>query len=262
MSLTLGEKIRQAREEQGVSISEAAEQTRISALYLESIENDDYRPLPGGIFNKGFLKSYAKHLGLDEQEALQDYAALISQQGSDVNDDPKTYRPEVLTDEGSRLGLLPTMIFAVIILGLIVWAVLAFRKNYSGDSTPTIANANVNTNANVSITPTPTPTPEISLKDSKIEIKPVTNPVWISTIVDGTKSAGIIKSDSPKVFEPKENFKLYYSKDQSENLELSINGKKIKLPSEAANSKQNSVDIEINVENANKIYQSGEITAL
>ena len=78
MSLTLGEKIRQAREERGISISEVAEQTRISALYLESIENDDYRPLPGGIFNKGFVKSYAKHLGLDEQEALQEYAALLS----------------------------------------------------------------------------------------------------------------------------------------------------------------------------------------
>ena len=75
MSLTLGEKLRQAREERGISISEVAEQTRISAHYLESIENDDYRPLPGGIFNKGFVKSYAKFIEIDEQEALQDRLA-------------------------------------------------------------------------------------------------------------------------------------------------------------------------------------------
>ena len=70
MSLTLGEKLRQAREERGISISEVAEQTRISPHYLDSIENDDYRTLPGGIFNKGFVKSYAKYVGIDEQDAL------------------------------------------------------------------------------------------------------------------------------------------------------------------------------------------------
>ena len=77
MSITLGEKLRQAREERGISISEVAEQTRISPMYLECIESDNYKPLPGGIFNKGFLKSYAKYVGLDEQEVLQEYARLV-----------------------------------------------------------------------------------------------------------------------------------------------------------------------------------------
>src|SRR6185369_11249664 len=99
MSLTLGEKLRQAREERGISISEVAEQTRISPHYIDSIENDDYRTLPGGIFNKGFVKSYAKYVGVDEQEALQDYSRLISQQEGAGGEEPKTYRPEVLTDD-------------------------------------------------------------------------------------------------------------------------------------------------------------------
>src|SRR5438045_1412032 len=101
MSLTLGEKLRQAREERGISISEVAEQTRISPHYLDSIENDDYRTLPGGIFNKGFVKSYAKYVGIEEQEALQDYSHLTaSQQGEGApSEEPKTYRPEVLTDD-------------------------------------------------------------------------------------------------------------------------------------------------------------------
>ena len=68
MSMTLGEKLRQAREDRGISLSEVAEQTRISPLYLESIENDDYRNLPGGIFNKGFIKTFAKYVGVDEQD--------------------------------------------------------------------------------------------------------------------------------------------------------------------------------------------------
>jgi len=77
MSLSLGEKLRQAREERGISVSEVAEQTRISPLYIKAIENDDYKPLPGGIFNKGFVRSYARYVGFDEEEALRDYAELI-----------------------------------------------------------------------------------------------------------------------------------------------------------------------------------------
>jgi cytoskeletal protein RodZ len=142
MSLTLGEKLRQARESRGISISEVAEHTRISALYLESIENNDYRALPGGIFNKGFVKSYAKYLGLNDQEALQDYAALITEQGSDANDDPKTYRPQVLTDERSRSGLLPTAIFSIIIVGLIVWGIMAFLQYFQYSQNQPVADAN------------------------------------------------------------------------------------------------------------------------
>ena len=80
MAESLGEKLRQAREARGISISEVAEQTRISSQYLEGIEADDYRTLPGGIFNKGFIKSFAKFVGIDEDEALQDYSRQLSQQ--------------------------------------------------------------------------------------------------------------------------------------------------------------------------------------
>lgn len=260
MSLTLGEKLRQAREERGMSISEVAEQTRISALYIESIENDDYRPLPGGIFNKGFVKSYAKTLGLDEQEALQDYAAVLAQQGGDVNDDPKTYRPEVLTDERSGWGMFPTLIFAAAIVGLIVWGAMAFLNYYNSEKSPAVANVNNNAdsaNLNAAPTPTPTPTP-ISINEAKIQVKPVSAEVWVSATVDGKKTSGIIKSDDKKVYEPKEDFKLSYAREQAQNVQLTINGKQIKLPSEPASG--STFDILITKENINQIYQSGEIS--
>ncbi len=128
MSLTLGEKLRQAREERGISVSEVADQTRISPLYIKLIEENDYRTLPGGIFNKGFVKSFAKFVGVDEQEALQEYAALLNTQNVSVEDEPKTYRPQVLTDDRSSSGL-RTIIFAAVILGLMAAGIL-FLKNY------------------------------------------------------------------------------------------------------------------------------------
>src|SRR4051812_3133628 len=124
MSSSLGEKLRQAREAKGFTIAEVAEQTRISPLYLESIDNDDYRPLPGGIFNKGFIKSYAKLVGLNEQECLADYTRLISQSEGEAQDEFKVYRPEVLTDDRSRSSMAPTIIFAVVILAVMTGGLL------------------------------------------------------------------------------------------------------------------------------------------
>src|SRR2546423_13813149 len=114
MSESLGEKLRQAREEKGLNLADVAEQTRISSLYLQSIENDDYRTLPGGIFNKGFVKSYAKFVGINEQEALQDYSQIVSEAANNEETaDLRPYRPEVLTDDGSSASMTPTIILAV-----------------------------------------------------------------------------------------------------------------------------------------------------
>src|SRR5215218_6977901 len=143
MAETLGEKLRQAREARGLTLSEVADQTRISSLYLESIENDDYRTLPGGIFNKGFVKSYAKYVGIDEQEALQDYSRLIAnQEGGVTSEDPKTYRPEVLTDDRATSSMIPTIIFAVIILGLMSWGLLKLVDYIQNQQSQPAANTN------------------------------------------------------------------------------------------------------------------------
>lgn len=264
MSLTLGEKLRQAREARGVSISEVAEQTRISGLYLECIENDDYRTLPGGIFNKGFVKSFAKLVGVDENEALQDYAALIANQGSTVAEDPKTYRPEVLTDERSSSSSLPTIIIAVVILGLMTAGILAFLNYYNKESVPTANTAN-NSNANTAtnITLTNTNTAPISnaptMNNLKVEFKALKSPVALSSTTDGKKLNGNVTPETPRVLEPKQSLRLSFAKAQLQNVSMTINGKTIALP--PGNPNRNAVDFEINGENLKQIWDSGQIAS-
>lgn len=259
MSITLGEKLRQAREDRGISISEVAEQTRISALYLESIENNDYKPLPGGIFNKGFVKSYAKFVGIDEQEALQDYAALIAEQGEDINDAPKTFRSEVLTDESNRSSLLPTLLFSIIILGLMVWGIMAFLNYYSSDSSPSVTDANTNKNANVAQTPTQTPTPSITIDKAKVQLK-TTNPVWFTVEVDGKKElSDFIRPEKPQTYEPKEVIIIKYPKGLGDKVQMSVNDKSIALPAEPENAEQNDIVIELKSDNISQVFQTGKI---
>lgn len=272
MSLTLGEKLRQARESRGINISEVAEQTRISRLYLESIENNDYRGLPGGIFNKGFVKSFAKYVGIDDQEALQDYAKLIADQGEDKIEETKTYRPEVLTDDRSGSSMLPTLIFAAIILGLLTWGVISLvswlnapkdtaSANTANNTKPVGNSSNSNTSNSNTNTSTQTP---VATGDLNIQFKSTSTEAQkpaLTNWVDGQYDPYTFQGDETKSYTPKQSLKVNYSKYQSGNLQLTINGKPITLPSQPLNGKGNGVNFEINKANVGQILQAGAITA-
>src|SRR5262245_60401797 len=153
MAETLGEKLRLAREARGISLSEVAAQTRIASRYLEAIEDNNYKPLPGGVFNKGFIKAYAKYVGMDEQEAIDDYSRQVAVQSQDVDDDNRYRRPKVLTDDRTSSST-TSLIFAVIILVLMSGGVYFLVQWWRGALTdqsqnpPRTATTNTATNAN------------------------------------------------------------------------------------------------------------------
>ena len=64
---TLGETLRQARLDKGVSLADAARETRIRRGYLEALEAEDAAALPPAVYTRGFLKTYAEYLGLNAQ---------------------------------------------------------------------------------------------------------------------------------------------------------------------------------------------------
>lgn len=70
---TFGERLRNRRESREVSLEEIAESTKIQKRYLEALENDDFDALPGGMFAKGYLRSYAEAIGVDPEPLLEDY---------------------------------------------------------------------------------------------------------------------------------------------------------------------------------------------
>jgi cytoskeletal protein RodZ len=67
----LGEYLKQARKKKRLSLEKVASQTRIQEHHLQALESEDFANLPAKVFAKGFVRSYAKALGLDEEEALQ-----------------------------------------------------------------------------------------------------------------------------------------------------------------------------------------------
>ena len=69
----VGARLRQQREEQGISLHDIAVATKISPVALEAIERDDIRRLPGGIFLRAFVRTYAAFLGLDGEATLREF---------------------------------------------------------------------------------------------------------------------------------------------------------------------------------------------
>ena len=69
----LGERLRAARESQGISLSQAAVETRILQRYLIAIEDGDFQHLPGDVYARGFIRNYALYLGLPPDELIELY---------------------------------------------------------------------------------------------------------------------------------------------------------------------------------------------
>ena len=68
-----GGKLRQAREGRGISLRQIAANTKISVAVLEALERNDISKLPGGIFSRAFVRSYAIEVGLDPDETVREY---------------------------------------------------------------------------------------------------------------------------------------------------------------------------------------------
>src|ERR1700761_4652976 len=74
-----GDRLRREREMRGITLDEITESTKISRRHLDALEKEQFDQLPGGVFNKGFVKAYAHFLGLDEDQAVADYAAVANE---------------------------------------------------------------------------------------------------------------------------------------------------------------------------------------
>ena len=70
---SFGEKLKLEREKRKITLDEISSSTKIGTRMLQALEEEKFGQLPGGIFNKGFVRAYARAVGLDEDQAVADY---------------------------------------------------------------------------------------------------------------------------------------------------------------------------------------------
>ena len=79
-----GGKLRQARERRGISLRQIASSTKIAAAALDALEKNDISKLPGGIFSRAFVRSYAVEVGLDPDETVKEFLERFNQDAAAV----------------------------------------------------------------------------------------------------------------------------------------------------------------------------------
>lgn len=142
---SLGQKLKRAREERGIALHDVASRTHIGVRFLQAIESDTYDILPGGVFNRAFVRKFAQQVGLDEEHALKLYEEQLKEMGGEPERVAYLGLDDAQSRSSSGNGLLFSLL-ALLILGAGLYgAYLIFNRPSS-------------TGAIASVTPTPQPT--------------------------------------------------------------------------------------------------------
>lgn len=176
-ALKAGDRLRQAREAQGLDLAEVAARTRIPQRHLEAIETSDFSQLPSATYAMGFGRSYARAVGVDEVALARDLRREL-----DVNYQRREPKPDLQPHAPPRLpsrGLANGGLIAggIILLLLAIWFGTSLLR---GDDTPPAQQATAASELGVMPVPTASPaTPaEAPVTGSQVTLA-ATDEVWV-----------------------------------------------------------------------------------
>jgi cytoskeleton protein RodZ len=152
-----GERLRREREMRGITLDEISESTKISRRHLEALEKEDFDSLPGGVFNRGFVRAYARFLGLDEEQAVADYAAVTAEQAPPPDQFPLEVHEKPDPKLNPRRSTLP-LVLALLALVAVLAIFWAKNRNRPEQKTPISGTTGASTGA-TAVSPSPTATP-------------------------------------------------------------------------------------------------------
>jgi len=98
---TFGETLRRERELRGITLPELSNATKIGMRYLRALENNQFEHLPGGIFNRGFVRAVSRYLRLDENHWVGEYVRAAHEEPEIV----ARYAPPVVKHPAGRMGI-------------------------------------------------------------------------------------------------------------------------------------------------------------
>lgn len=263
----LGDKLRRAREARGVSFDEIALATKIGTRSLKAIEAENFSVLPGGIFNKGFVRAYARFLGVNEEEAVRLYQAAAVEQPLSV----ETVAAQSLKAHAGRIaqqkarqsrdlkrrllfvGVSVTLVFAG--LGSYRFATrFTNRHNAPSLSAPQVVKASTPTPAPMAtvqpaavVTPAtsstpvqPDPVSPAAPAEFTVTVK-TTGPSWLSATADGKRAfRRMFSSNEEQVITARNKVRIDLGNPMA--TELLVNGKQVALEGELHNARRLVID--------------------
>jgi cytoskeleton protein RodZ len=133
-----GEKLRREREKKKITLDDIAAVTKIGTRSLKALEDENFSILPGGIFNKSFVRAYARFLGMNEEAAVADYLAAFNEQPVSVETiaaqsamaKASRLAAEQASESPNRSGMYRAVGFLLLALAIAFSGYQAVRRGY------------------------------------------------------------------------------------------------------------------------------------
>jgi cytoskeleton protein RodZ len=221
---TFGERLKRERELREVTLEEVSKATRISQRFLEALENEDWERLPGGVFGRGFVRTTARYLGLDEENLLAEYDLVRGDLLSSATPKPEQRIPSPPKWIPVALVLALLLVLAGVIFGGIYgWRAIRSRRHTTKSN----------------LTPQGTPLPQISPREDQHAPATISNdaaspsaasldlsvsasaPVRVTIQADGkTVFDGQFSADDTRHFQARDRFMVSAADSSAVLLEL------------------------------------------
>jgi cytoskeletal protein RodZ len=190
----IGSRIRQAREQRGLTIRDVANTTKISTAALNAIEHNDFARLPGGVFRRAYVRAFATEVGLDADELTREYRARFE---IEVAAGPPRPRKADWFDRIRPFYRLPTVLVTVgILIGGSVILKRAHIPRESPDERLTLNAVEADLPQDAAPMDERDATEEVALANAavsdtgvpslRLEIR-LHGPCWVSAVADGER---------------------------------------------------------------------------
>ncbi|MBO0861549.1 MAG: DUF4115 domain-containing protein [Chloracidobacterium sp.] len=231
---TLGQQLKQSREEKNISLQEIAESTHISVRFLQAIENDAYDVLPGGVFNRAFVRKFARQVGFDEEQAVNLYQEQWQEQGGEPERGYQLGVEEFESRQTTSNGLLLSFV-ALVVIGALAYAAWLYLNPAVPDSGRGGAVARLSASPTSAVTappspspavaPTPSPTPESPSGEMRVQLTAPIEDVWIKVKTDNKEAEQMtLQRGESREFDASEKI-VFLSIGRVQSLRVAINGR-------------------------------------
>lgn len=232
---SFGEELRREREIRGISLKEIADATKVSKRFLEALERNDHRTLPAPVFTRGFVREYARYVGLNVEEVVNRYNFAAAsderiEKPPQIEKYPQVPVRDISPKPAPKRGIPPVyaridrniivMFLIMIALGGVAWWAVQYRNRTEAEPVEAVP-----VTATRAVVPPVLPPPEAPADDSKLRLAvEVVENAWVVLEADGkTVVNAEMEKGERRTFEAADAFR-FRTIGNAAGLRLTLNG--------------------------------------
>lgn len=184
----IGDKLKKARKEKGMSVEDVEKITKIQRRYLTAIENNEFDQLPGDFYVRAFIRQYADVVGLDGKELLEDFQSEVPQAKPEeyvensIDNKSEEIKKTTNNRKGQLQSYLPKIAAVIGVILVIIIVYLVYAHFFSGSN----QQAATSQQDSVTVSSTSSSSKSSVKKSSKKKVVTTTDAVKVTKTGDNT----------------------------------------------------------------------------